>query len=311
MEILSLFLKTYNKDFARAKKLVESVKKHNTEEIPIWIACPEKDLNYFKILETESWINCINEEIIPVKLAQIEINGISPGYLNQEVLKLGFSELDLSEHYFCLDSDGLFLKDFSKKDFLTSSGVPKLALIEDKDLQIDNLYYKRHWISRQQYLNKIAKIVLPEDDETILKTCHNFQLFTNSYLKKFKIEILEKNQWDYLDSILYSPYEFSWYNYFVQSRKLPHVQVEPYFKMIHSLEEFVSMKISGVDSLSISRAYMGVVVNSNFSQSDEILEIDSSLEKVLGSYLSLRSIALLVTNKLRSVLNNRLLRKRN
>jgi hypothetical protein len=306
METLSLFLKTYSKDFQRAKKLIESVIKHNSERIPTWIACPMKDLEEFKALEFESWIKCINEEDIPVNLATQPINGIRAGYLNQEVLKLGFAELNLSKHYFCLDSDGLFLKDFRKKDFLTSDGIPKIVLVEDKDLQIDNFYYNRHWEARAVQLKKIANFMLTEDDEIILKTCHNFQLFTSGYVKQFKLEILEKNQWDYLDCISYSPYEFSWYNYFVQSRKLPHIEVEPYFKMIHSFEEFVSMKISGSNSQSISRAYMGVVVNSNFSQSTKILEIDTQLESVLGEYLSITSIIRVAASKFCNVIRNRL-----
>lgn len=308
METLSLFLKTYSKDFPRAKKLLESIIQHNTDKIPTWIACPKKDLIEFKTLETEPWINCIIEEDFPVKLAKQTMNGIRAGYLNQEVLKLGFAELDLSRHYFCLDSDGLFLKDFSKKDFLTKEGVPKIVLVEDKDLQIDNIYYNRHWAAREVQLKKIANLMSADDDGVILKTCHNFQLFTSEYIKKFKLEILKGNQWDYLDCILYSPYEFSWYNYFVQSRKMPYVEVEPYFKMVHSFEEFISMKISGSDSHSISRAYMGVVVNSNFSQTTKILEIDQRLENVLAEYLSIKSVIRLMVIKIRNIIRNRLFR---
>ena len=308
METLSLFLKTYDKDFPRARKLLESIVKHNTERIPTWIACPSKDLDQFKTLELESWIKCINEEDFPIKLATKSMNGIRAGYLNQEVLKLGFAELNLSEHYFCIDSDGLFLNDFGKRDFLTKEGIPKLVLVEDKDLQIDDLYYNRHWVAREAHLKRIANLMLTESDDSILKTCHGFQLFTNKYLKQFKLEILERNQWEYLDCILYSPYEFSWYNYFVQSRKLPFVQVEPYFKLIHSYEEFISMKISGSNSISISRAYMGVVVNSNFSQSEEIFNIDTRLEKVLAEYLPTISILRLNAFKSFYVLRNRVLR---
>ena len=308
METLSLFLKTYSKDFPRAKKLLESIIQHNTERIPLWIACPKKDLSEFKTLETETWINCIIEEDFPVRLATQTMNGIRAGYLNQEVLKLGFAELNLSQHYFCLDSDGLFLQDFGKKDFLTSKGIPKIVLVEDKDLQIDNIYYNRYWVSRDVQLKKIAKLMMVDDDEMILKTCHNFQLFTNEYIQKFKVEILKGNQWDYLDCILYSPYEFSWYNYFVQSRKMPYIQVEPYFKMVHSFEEFISMKISGSDSDSISRAYMGVVVNSNFQQTTKILEIDQRLENVLAEYLSIKSVIWLMVIKFRNIIRNRLFR---
>jgi hypothetical protein len=308
MENLSLFLKSYSKDFQRAKKLIESVVSYNSERITTWIACPKKDLEEFKILEIESWIKCISEEDIPVRLATQSMNGIRSGYLNQEVLKLGFAELNLSKHYFCLDSDGLFLKDFSEKDFLTNEGIPKIVLVEDKDLQIDNFYYNRHWAAREVQLKKIAKFMLAEDEEMILKTCHNFQLFTTEYLNQFKLEILENNEWDYLDCILHSPYEFSWYNYFVQSRKMPYIEVEPYFKMIHSFEEFVSMKISGSDSSSISRAYLGVVVNSNFSQSTEILDIDARLESVLGEYLSIKSVIRVARVKFRNILHNRFLR---
>ena len=80
--------------------------------------------------------------------------------------------------------------------------------------------------------------------------------------------------------------------------------------MVHSFEEFVSMKITGSNSKSISRGYMGIVVNSNFSQSDEILTIDTSLEKVLGEYLPLSAVFSLTMIKFRNSIKNRFLRRK-
>jgi len=308
MDKLCIFLKTYNKDFLRAKNLIESILKFNVDKIPVWIACPKSDLNEFRSLELASWINCLAEEDIPVTLTKEKENGIEPGYINQEILKLGFAELNLSEHYFCVDSDGIFLRKFTIEDFLNSESVPKMVLVQDKELIIDNFYYERHWKKREIELKKIEKVMFNNNENRVIKTCHNFQVFTNAYLERFKLEILEENSWDYLQCVLIAPYEFSWYNYFVQSRNLPHIAVEPYFKMIHTLEQFLTMKISGISADSISRGYMGVVVNSNFAQSSDIIDIESTLEKVLSEHLQASTIMKLNLLKLKNVFKNRIIR---
>lgn len=308
MDLISIFIKTYQKDYLRSKNLIESILKYNIDKIPVWVACPKSDLVEFKSLELAPWINCLVEEDFPVTLTQEKVNGIEPGYINQEILKLGFSELNLSEHYFCADSDGVFLKDFTTEDFLNGEGVPKIVLVQDKELIIDNIYYERYWKKREIELKKIEKIMFDNNKNQVIKTCHNFQVFTNAYLERFKAEILEVNGWDYLQCVLYAPYEFSWYNYFVQSRNLPHIPVEPYFKMIHTLEQFLTMKMSGITSESISRGYIGVVVNSNFAQSADIVDMNSSLEKVLSEHLKVYTIIKINILKIKNVLRNRIIK---
>ncbi len=41
------------------------------------------------------------------------VAGIRPGYINQEIVKLAFWELGLTENYFCVDSDAVFVRPFA------------------------------------------------------------------------------------------------------------------------------------------------------------------------------------------------------
>ena len=44
---LVLYCCSFHRDVGRVVKLVESIKKYNSENIPVFISCPKKDMNLF------------------------------------------------------------------------------------------------------------------------------------------------------------------------------------------------------------------------------------------------------------------------
>lgn len=297
-ELVSILIKSFAPDYDRAVRLVSSIIKHNKESIPVWIVVPERDLNQFSNLKIQPWIEIIPEESFSCKFAMSEVNGIRPGYINQEIIKLAFAEFKKSKFYLCVDSDGVFISDFKKRDFVSIKGLPYTVLVEDKDLKSDRKYYTSHWKKREKLLNKILEILPKDDSGEKIKTCHGFQLLSCEYLEMFRDEIMAPRNWSYLDLISFSPYEFSWYNYYLQVKNLPHHAIEPYFKTIHTFEQFLGLRISNSTVEDISRSYLGLVINSNFFRSDTILTTKSGIESVLGEYLTMRSLLNIVRIKI-------------
>ena len=104
-------LKSYGGDFDIAARLVTSFSAHNVEFLPLDIVVPPEDVEKFSIFLSDQ-ISVISEDTIPTRFAVNQVNGIRPGYINQEIVKLAFHRLKRFEAYLCLDSDAIFLRDF-------------------------------------------------------------------------------------------------------------------------------------------------------------------------------------------------------
>ena len=167
---LVFLLKTYGNDFLYAKRLIASYRQYNVDDISMFIVVPESDLELFgifndidiKVLAEESVTDClVNDD---------SVFGIRPGFINQEIIKLAFWELNLCENYFCIDSDAEFIRDFYFSDFMFDENTPFSVLIEDNELAVDPEYYKEHWIERSRLIDIIKNEIGVEDRRTL--TCH-------------------------------------------------------------------------------------------------------------------------------------------
>ena len=115
MNKLVLYCKSYDLDVNRAKILLDSIIKYNTDQIPFYISVPKKDIELFvKVLGNESY-TLIADETIDVKNA---------GHKGQQIVKSQFWKLGLCENYVCIDSDCFFIKPFHVKDFMFNEQTP-------------------------------------------------------------------------------------------------------------------------------------------------------------------------------------------
>jgi len=239
----------------------------------MFIVVPEVDVELFEKFKDKN-IQIIAEESVTDFLVKDDsVRGIRPGYINQEIIKLAFWELGLCENYLCLDSDAEFIRDFYFSDFMYDENTPFSILVEDNELAVDPEYYNEHWIGRSKLLEVIKKELELEDPRTL--TCHNMTIFSAKVLKAFKEKYLLPRGYTYIDLLKKSPYEFSWYNFWLQKDiTIPIVFREPLFKMFHTKNqhlEYIRKKITIKD---IARGYLGVVVNSNYSRGFGVVGYD-------------------------------------
>lgn len=262
-------LKTYNRDIRFVERLVKTYINHNVDGIHLYIVVPQKDIQLFIDYENE-FISVIAEETINVSYFKEGYNGLSAGYLNQEICKLAFWKLNLCKNYCCLDSECYFIRDFVKKDFMYNEYYPYSVLIEDKDLQIDYQYYKYFWKNRQIFLDKIAKCIGLEEQKYL--TCHGFQNMSTEVLEDFEKKFMLENGYTYVDIISIAPYEFSWYNFWLMKTKvIPIHMCEPFFKTYHTKKQYWRDIFFGITLRDLSRAYIGIIINGNFTAKEEIL----------------------------------------
>ena len=300
MPRLVLLLKSYAGDFAYAERMIASFDAHNPDGLMLYCVVPSEDVALFTPLASRTVIVMGDESFTPYFTAE-PIHDIRPGYINQEIVKLAFAELDLAENYFCVDSDAVFVRDIHEHDFIAPDGHPYSVLVEDNELKVEPRYHREYWQSREKALRRIAKEVGLNDD--VLRTCHGHQVFSAAVLASFRNDFLHPRSWTYLDALRVAPYEFTWYNFWLQRCGIiPVHQREPLVKVFHHEGQHLEYILRGITTDDIARGYLALVVNSNYSRDLGLIDADASKPESLSQYLSYGEVGALIAAKAKSTL---------
>ncbi len=276
-------VKTYAEDLAYCQRLVRSINEFNVEDLPVYIVAPAVDLPLFAEFASAS-VTLLSEDLFAEHLTNEPVLDIAPGYVNQEIIKIAFWELDLCENYVCVDSEAVFLRPFGRDDFMAAPGVPYTILSEDFELRVETEYFDKYWRSREAMIRRIQDAVGLEEPR--LLTCHGHAVLSSRVLKSLKTDFMEPRGYSYLDLIGIAPYEFSWYNCWLQkTRPVPLIMREPVFKTIHSASQHLEVALRRATSNDLARGYVGVVVNSGFSRQEGVLSVDDPRYQLLGRFV--------------------------
>ncbi len=279
-----MLCKSYSGDLEYARRMVKSFHEFNTEDLKLFLVVPETDLELFGQFTCPT-VEILSEDRLRAHLVDREVHGMRPGYINQEIVKLAFWELELCANYFCVDSDAEFIRPFGVEDFMFDSNTPYSVLVQDLELAVEPEYFNQYWKSREGELKSIAEAV--GIDSRVILTCHGHTVFSAAVLKSFVEDFLTARGWAYADALEFSPYEFTWYNLWLQKSRVIDVHPrEPWIKVFHNQSQHVEYLLRGVTLVDIARGYLGVVVNSNYSRGLGVVDAGSAQEEVLATYLS-------------------------
>lgn len=261
MEKFAFFLKTYSVDYDRAVRLIDTYRQYNIESIPLYLVCSRGEHHIFSHLGGAD-VQLFSEEEL-CKDVFMEDTGWPAGYLNQAIYKLSFWEMGLCSNYMCIDSDAMFIRPFYRKDFMYDEDTPYTSLEEDNDLRADIYYNRLYWNSRMERIKRI------EDELDYhpyhLMTCHGFQIFSGAVLKSLKNDFMKPRGYTYKNLIEISPYEFSWYNLWLQKTQVIPIHPIAYlFKCFHLKQHHIISVLQGMKIEDWAKGYVGIIVNSNY-----------------------------------------------
>lgn len=297
MHNFCFMIKSYSKDIDYCKRLVDSINLFNVDNIFTYLVVEESDREKFESLASDL-IAIVTMESIPVEFATAPINGISTGYINQGITKLAFWKLGLSENYLCLDSDCKFLRPFFKSDFMYSENVPYAFLTEDAALQADPNYYETHWVSRKHSLVLILEEV--GFSPNFLMTCHGMQVMSSTVLEHFEMNFLRQRKLEIKNILEISPYEFSWYNFWLQKNFQESLRIrEPNFLTIHSEQMELNLRIQNISEADIARGYVGMIWNSNYSRGFGVVDGADKKTSSLARLLTFKELFVILTKRVR------------
>lgn len=288
-----LFNKTYLGDFKRTSNLCKSIDKFNIDNIPLYIAVPAKDLQFFKEnISTPQEINWITDEDV----VSVMPNGSEDlyrsvdGYISQQVIKSEvwriFSNQDRCPDvsYLCLDSDSEFIRNFYLRDFLDAEGVPYTVMYQNKELM--QLAYNKNiskvplnFHSDCELIKSIFGRVGPDLEFGIPPVVWSSKVWSDLYE-----HYLLPNNMTFWDAINLVPTELRWYGEaLLKYRSIKLTPIEPLFRAYHYDWQFFSCKKQGENLDKLVHEYLGFVRQSNWDY--ELDYGEQSLRKSITSRL--------------------------
>ena len=298
MAPFGILVKSFREDASAAERLFGSIRRFNSEQLPVWVVVPDVDVEMFTDI-VHGIGEVIPESAFEDQLVSEPVAGVRPGYINQEIIKLAFWETGLAGNYLPVDSDAVFLRPFGIDDFMHSGDVPYTVLLEDRELQVDPDYYTTHWQGREVVLRHIQQQVGLHDRR--LLTCHGHQVLSSTVLRSLHENFLDQRGWSYARMLEEGPYEFSWYNFWLQKSKVIPIELrEPYFKVVHSARQHSDLALRGITMDDIARGYLGVIINSNFAKAWGDLHHETDRREALATYLSWPALLSVAVAKIRA-----------
>ncbi len=134
-----LLCKSFRQDVRRVERMMVSAQRFNTDDIPVVLCVPERDVALFRQHLTPFRYTLITDEAVVQAHPHAEAQALldryrrTAGSLSQQVVKSEAWRLLGCDAYLCLDSDTVFLRPFCREDFLAADGHPYTVVHQDKD----------------------------------------------------------------------------------------------------------------------------------------------------------------------------------
>lgn len=272
----------------RARRMAESVNRFNTDNIPLYVSVPSEDLHNFKNCFRNIPCSFITDEEILTKTCQVfgKIPRLFPEHLIQQLIKLEFWRMGFCQNYIWIDSDSYFIKYFRSADFLSNDNIPYTVQHDFDELRAFAKRIKKNKIiidfeTMAKKFQKLFDRSGPYYDfgpSPLVWSCRVLKSLYEDYLKPKNLSIFNLLR-DY-------PCEMQLYGeYLHYSKLIPIIPVQPIFKVFHYPEQFFESQMKGESEYSLSKKYLGIVFQSNWSKIKEKKKIKDRIKSHLKDYL--------------------------
>ena len=260
MDKIVLYTKSYSRDLDRLKVSIESIKRHNRDNIKYYVSVPAHEISFFKSKIDCSYVNLIADEDIYVVQTQ--------SWTTQQIVKSSFWKLGVCDNYVMLDSDSYFIRDFYISDFMHDVNTPYTVMHEQKDLF--------EWTSRNKnvlgfdpysgYVETRKRIMeLLGRQGRIYDFGPGPIIWSSKVWMSLEENYIQPNNLTFQDLINFVPSEFTWYGeYLLVSKIIDILPVEPLFKFFHYNQQYQDYNQRGFTEEHFKQNYLGIVMQSNW-----------------------------------------------
>ena len=279
-----IFVKTYPKDFANLKVLIDSIDSYNVDNIPVYI-CIDKGnkrvfddilgIDHHNIVYSEDILEEYSTEAL-MKLKNMERWEI------QQVLKFEFCKNTYeSEHFLIVDSDSIFIRPFYIRDFYDEDNN-LYTIMRTVKKQIDwyaadvphldiNLKEQEQMMS---FNRKQIQSIIDREGE-VYDFGPPLILWSKTVIDDFYQNYLLPNDLTFTDIIKKVPIEYNWYGeWLLKTEIIPVIPKEPMLKNIFWEDQYNTMIKNGISKSILAKEYLGINLQTNFSRAKGITDYE-------------------------------------
>ncbi len=261
MNSIVLYCKSYRGDANRAKVLLESVVRHNRDNIPFYISVPRGDVEVFRqTLGTTGYTLVEDESFYDHRSGE--------SWHTQQIVKSSFWKTGVCHNYVMIDSDSYFIRPFFVTDFIVEDTTPYTVMHEQKDLFAWSCN-KEALLGFNPYNSFVADRAKVMNVFGRKGRCYDFGpgpiVWSATVWRSLEENYLVPNSLTLASLIKEVPSEFSWYGeYLLASRAIEIWPVEPLFKFFHYSRQYEEFKSLNYQEKDFAQNYLGVVMQSNW-----------------------------------------------
>jgi len=267
----ALVCKSYRRDVARARRLLDSLAPNNPDALPVVVIVPKDDLALFReALGTHRHELVSDEDVVATHPQAAERHLLeryraTPGYRSQQVVKAEAWRLLGCSSYLCMDSDTVFLRPARRGDFVAPGGHPYTLLHQSRELL-------QLAVNRGQA--RVAEAFRAESER--LKALfgrdgpdYDFGPQPLIWSAKVWADLHEKflapRGWTLWDAIDHAPTEIRWYGEALLAyRSIPIEPIEPLFRVYHHEWQWLVQRRLGESAATLPSQFIGAVYQSNW-----------------------------------------------
>jgi hypothetical protein len=253
-----IYCKSFNRDVDRAKVLLDTIKKHNKDNIPFYMSVPSTDMELFKNKLGTDYYNLITDESIIKK-------NIDESWIKQQIVKSEFWKTGECENYLMVDSDSYFIKDFYLSDFMYDDDTPYTVMHECKDLLQFTSRRKMDFVKKSFVEDRLFVQNIFDRQGRQFDFGPGPVIWSAKAWKSLKENYIDPNGLTFENLIEAKHCEFHWYGeWLLKMRPIDIVSIEPLFKFFHYQNQWEESRKLGDTENSFSENFLGIVMNSNW-----------------------------------------------
>jgi hypothetical protein len=288
MNPLALYCKSYSTDLRRVVRLMESIERFNETLIPVYISVPASELALFREHLGTTSAQLISDERILQASPRIDLSQVARmhGAVAQQVVKSEFWRLGLAEAYVCLDSDAVFIRPFTRDDFLAPDGYPYTVLDEAHDLLESAMQRRRNRIV-DDFVREATSMQRTFGRHGRRYSFGPFPLVWHRKVwESLDNNYLQPRSMSFADAIAQSPIESRWYGEALLAyQAIPLHPCQPLFKVYHYAWQLDRETRGGITNEQLSTLYSGVIYQSAWEREMDWPKEGGSLLSRVGRQL--------------------------
>jgi len=271
MEPIVIYCCSFARDVLRARRIAESVARHNRDGLAFYVSAPRDEVALFRD-RLGSLATILDRDEIVAANPRMDMTRLYalPGIKHQQVIKSDFWRLGLARNTLVVDSDCKFIRDFTRADFIAEGDVPFSVMHDGRDvLEFTSRHGPRR--VRQEFLECRVPIMREMGREG---TVHDYgyapYVWSSRVWRDLDDKHLAPRGETLADAIDRAPSEFTWYGEaLLRFRSIPiHARGE-YFRFYHYEHQFWHDRRNRITEAQLAKDWLGVVYQSNWDTGTE------------------------------------------